>query len=378
MKSLSNRRARELLTSEQRLEFMSIPDHIGDYELGSHFTLSPADIEIIKRHRRDSNRLGFALQLCVLRFPGWTLSDVHNVPNRVVDYIAKQLDIDSKELKSYAGREQTKHEHLDEIRREFGFRNFTIHDYRQVSKFLLQHAMENGNVEYLIHSTLEELRKQKVILPAMTIIERLVWEVRQRAEDKIFKRLVSSLTTEQMAKLDDTLSQMPETSKTFLAWLRDIPGTNSPESFLKVVEKLECIRTLRLQIDTKGIHPNRLRQLSRIGPRYEPHSLRRFDTTKRYAIMVAYLLELIQDLTDQAFEIHDRQIMSLLSKGRKTQDEIQKRNGKSINEKVVQFANLGKALINARNEEVDPFVALEAIMPWEQLVQSVEEAEQIG
>lgn len=94
--------------------------------------------------------------------------------------------------------------------------------------------------------------------------------------------------------------------------------------------------------------------------------------------MVAYLLELIQDLTDQAFEIHDRQIMSLLSKGRKTQDEIQKRNGKSINEKVVQFANLGKALINARNEGVDPFVALEAIMPWEQLVQSVEEAEQIG
>ena len=378
MRSLSNRRARELLTSEQRLEFMSIPDHISDYDLGSHFTLSPMDIEIIKRHRRDSNRLGFALQLCVLRFPGCTLSDVHNVPNRVVDYIAKQLDIDSEELKSYAGREQTKHEHLDEIRREFGFRNFTVHDYRQISKFLLQHAMENGNVEYLIHSTLEELRKQKVILPAMTIIERLVWEVRQRAEDKIFKRLVSSLTTEQMAKLDDTLSQMPETSKTFLAWLRDIPGTNSPESFLKVVEKLEYIRTLRLQIDTKGIHPNRLRQLSRIGSRYEPHSLRRFDTTKRYAIMITYLLELIQDLTDQAFEIHDRQIMSLLSKGRKTQDEIQKQNGKSINEKVVQFANLGKALINARNEGVDPFVALEAIMPWEQLVQSVEEAEQLA
>lgn len=375
---MSNRRARELLTSEQRLEFMSIPDNISDYELGSHFTLSPADIEVIKRHRRDSNRLGFALQLCVLRFPGWTLSDVHNVPHCVVDYIAKQLDIDSEELKSYAGREQTKHEHLDEIRREFGFRNFTAHHYRQVFQFLLQHAMENGNAEYLIRTTIEELRKQKVILPAMTIIERLVWEVRQRAEDKIFKRLVSSLTTEQMGKLDDMLSLMPETSKTYLAWLRDIPGTSSPESFLKVVEKLEYIRTLRLQIDIKGIHPNRLRQLSRIGSRYESHSLRRFDTPKRYAILIAYLLELIQDLTDHAFEIHDRQIMSLLSKGRKTQEELQKQNGKSINEKVVHFAHLGKALIKARREGVDPFVALEAVMPWEELVQSVEEAEQLA
>lgn len=56
--------------------------------------------------------------------------------------------------------------------------------------------------------------------------------------------------------------------------------------------------------------------------------------------MIVYLLELIQDLTDQAFEIHDRQIMSLLSKGRKAQEERQKQNGKSINEKVVHFANL--------------------------------------
>ncbi|WP_414004413.1 hypothetical protein [Paenibacillus polymyxa] len=56
-------------------------------------------------------------------------------------------------------------------------------------------------------------------------------------------------------------------------------------------------------------------------------------------------MELIQGLTDLAFEIHDRQIMILLSKGRKAQEELQKQNGKSINEKVVHFADLGSALI---------------------------------
>ncbi|MGD6974459.1 DUF4158 domain-containing protein [Bacillus altitudinis] len=30
----------------------------------------------MKRHRRDHNRLGFAIQICVLRYPGWSLSDV--------------------------------------------------------------------------------------------------------------------------------------------------------------------------------------------------------------------------------------------------------------------------------------------------------------
>lgn len=93
--------------------------------------------------------------------------------------------------------------------------------------------MENGDAEYLIQAVIEEFRKQKVILPGMTVIERLVWEVRRRAEEKIFKHLVSALTIEQMEKLDHTLFHMPESSKTYLAWLRDIPGTVPQIHFLK-------------------------------------------------------------------------------------------------------------------------------------------------
>lgn len=135
---------------------------------------------------------------------------------------------------------------------------------------------------------------------------------------------------------------------------------------------------MQLQVDTKGIHPNRLRQLSKIGSRYEPHSFRRFNDPKKYAILVAYLLELIQDLTDLAFEIHDRQIMILFSKGRTAQEELQKQNGKSINEKVVHFADLGAALIKARSEGIDPFIALDAVMPWDRIVASVEEDKRLA
>lgn len=92
---MSSKRARELLTPEQRLEFMSIPEQISEFDLGSYYTLSQHDIEIIKRRRRDHNKLGFALQLCVLRFPGWTLSDIHDIPVIVLDYISKQLKIDA-------------------------------------------------------------------------------------------------------------------------------------------------------------------------------------------------------------------------------------------------------------------------------------------
>ncbi|MDM5436571.1 DUF4158 domain-containing protein [Bacillus hominis] len=101
---MSSKRTRELLTLDQRLEFVSISEQVSEYELGSYYTLSPHDIEIIKRHRRDHNKLGFALQLCMLRFPGWTLSDVHHIPDCVVSYIAKQLQISAQEIRIYAER----------------------------------------------------------------------------------------------------------------------------------------------------------------------------------------------------------------------------------------------------------------------------------
>lgn len=61
---------------------------------------------------------------------------------------------------------------------------------------------------------------------------------------------------------------------------------------------------------------------------------------------------------------------------RKTQEEMQKLNGKYANEKVNHFADLGTTLIQAREQGKDPFETLEAIMPWEDFVNSIEEAKQ--
>lgn len=135
---------------------------------------------------------------------------------------------------------------------------------------------------------------------------------------------------------------------------------------------------MKLSLNTNEVHPNRLLQLSRIGARYEPHSFRRFKENKKYAILVAYLVTLGQDLIDHTIEIHDRQMMILQSKGRKTQEEMQKQNGKSVNEKVVHFADIGAALIQARDEGLDPFSNIEKVMPWDKIVTSVEEAKKLA
>ncbi|MGU8454095.1 Tn3 family transposase, partial [Clostridium perfringens] len=79
-----------------------------------------------------------------------------------------------------------------------------------------------------------------------------------------------------------------------------------------------------------------------------------------------------KDLTDKAFEIHDRLIISLMAKGRKAQEELQKQNGKKINEKIIQFTSIGKALIKAKENNLDPYKAIEEIIDWSSLVKSIE------
>lgn len=367
---------KRLLSEVQRNELMDL-SRLTEWDLITFHTFSQHDLDLIFRHRRDYNRIGFAVQLALVRYPGWTLSEYNDIPTSVIGYIAQQLQLPPESFQNYAQRENTLWEHMGEIREVYGYTNFSPQHQEHLLQHLTKQALENGNTLHLIEIALSTLRQSKVILPAMYVIENIVWEAQQQADQKVYHMLYDSLTHEQKYKIDALL--MPtENGITPLAWLKEFPGQSSPEAFLKVVKRLERIRAIGLNIDTTEINSNRLRQLAKIGARYEPYAFRRFDDEKRYSILVAFLLETTQDLIDQAIEIHDRQMMNLQLKGRKAQEELQKVNGKKLNEKVVQFIGICDALIKAKKEGLNAFTALDGVMPWNKIVESVEEAKQLS
>ena len=169
-----------LLTNEQRLEFIQIPHNISKWEISKYYTFTDHDLEIINRHRRDYNRLGFALQLCCLRHPGWSLVNTEEIPTSVLSYIAEQIQVDPEEIEQYAQRKNTRSEHLQELREEYGFRNYNETDYNFLLQFLLPFALENDNVIRLIKLSIEELKKNSVILPGITTLERIVSEAKRQ------------------------------------------------------------------------------------------------------------------------------------------------------------------------------------------------------
>jgi Domain of unknown function (DUF4158) len=75
------------------------------------FTLSRADQELVAARRRDANRIGFAVQLALLRHPGIALAQVEQPIEPLVQWLAQQIDIPAEPFTDYARRPQTMTDH---------------------------------------------------------------------------------------------------------------------------------------------------------------------------------------------------------------------------------------------------------------------------
>lgn len=77
---------REVLSASSRIQLSAFPP-LEARDLIRYYTLSAHDLSLIMRHRGDENRLGFAVQLCHLRFPGWAWKVDGDTPQVVVTIV---------------------------------------------------------------------------------------------------------------------------------------------------------------------------------------------------------------------------------------------------------------------------------------------------
>src|SRR3954466_12395668 len=113
------------LSAVQRKALQQAHFDLSTREIARYGTLSGEDLDRIRRHRRDSNRFGFAVQLCLLRFPGWPPHRQDRVPLPLLQYVAEQLSISTDHIEEYFHRQPTRSDHLQEIMDLYGFRYLT-------------------------------------------------------------------------------------------------------------------------------------------------------------------------------------------------------------------------------------------------------------
>ena len=103
---------RSILSATERDGLLSLPE--SQEELIRYYTFSEPDLSLIKQRRGDANRLGFAVQLSLLRYPGYALANEMVVAGQVIQWIARQIRADANAWPKYAERDETRREHFQE------------------------------------------------------------------------------------------------------------------------------------------------------------------------------------------------------------------------------------------------------------------------
>jgi hypothetical protein len=111
-------RYRPLLKVSNWSDLIGIPSD--EEGLIRHFTLSGEDIDRVLARRGDNNQLGFAIQLCLMRYPSRALGPNETLPSAMLKFVAQQLEINSAAFADYARRDETRRDHAKEIQQYLG------------------------------------------------------------------------------------------------------------------------------------------------------------------------------------------------------------------------------------------------------------------
>jgi len=368
---------RSILSAAECESLLALPDTKD--ELIRHYTFSESDLSIIRQRRGSANRLGFAVQLCYLRFPGIVLGIDEQPFPPLLKLVADQLKVSIESWDEYGLREQTRREHLVELQTLFGFQPFTMSHYRQAVHTMTELAMQTDKGIVMANALIDYLRQRSIILPVINAVERACAEALTRANRRIYDTLAEPLSDSHRHRLDDLLKLRDNNKTTTLAWLRLSPVKPNSRHMLEHIERLKVWQALDLPIGVdRLIHQNRLLKIAREGGQMTPADLAKFEPQRRYATLVALAIEGMATVTDEIIDLHDRILGKLFNDAKKRHQKQFQASGKAINAKVRLFGRIGQVLLDAKQAGDDPFVAIETVISWEAFAKSVTEAQALA
>ena len=297
----------EFLTDEQAAAYGSFAGAPTRAELERFFFLDDQDRRMVERRRRNHNRVGFGLQLGTVRILGRFLDEPTAVPSVVVDYVAEQLGVDDPScVKVYGERPQTVLEHVWEIRRAYGYREFTEARV-ELSSWLDARAWTTGDgPKALFIASVEWLLKRKVLLPGVTTLTRVVSHAREQTTARLWECLFGLLDDQKQRKLERLLDVTEDARMSDLERLRQGPKRVSGPQMKAALQRVAEVAHLGfVGFDASVVPPRRLAELSRYGMACRANVLRRHPPQRRYATMLATVICLHARSVDDALDLFD-------------------------------------------------------------------------
>lgn len=305
------------------------------------------DKKKIGTYRGAHNRLGFAYQLAFTRLFNF-LPAQH--PLQVVDelltFVALQLDIDKKLIIHYSKYQQHISRHQKQVCDYLLVKAFNKSHTQLLCKYLFQEAQRLDQLSHLLAESKKFLKMQSILQPSNSTLQRLVARQREQARQYIFSRLLSMLTKNMMAKLEQLLT-IDNKRLSKLQFLKDPPAAPSVKSLLTLVRKLEIIEeTQILELDLTWVNNNYQRNLTKYVMRSSAHRLKELSSEHRYTALVCFLWQISKDTVDHMVEMHFKIMTTVYSTAENKITASMQEKRKSIKKSLNMLDVIGNILLN--------------------------------
>lgn len=345
----------DFLTTEQKSQYGQFSGDPNEAQLTRYFHLDEADRAFISNRRGDQNRLGFALQLTSVRFLGGFLSDLTLVPTNVQLFVARQLLIeDVAVLSGYAQRDTTKREHTAMIRKHYGYHEFSDPPWAfRLSRLLYTRAWISDERPGLAFDFATAwLIQNKILLPGVSTLSRLIAEIRERAGIRLWRQLSCLPTQEQREKLK-TLIKVPDGLRVSqFDHYRKGPTTISTPAFNAAVRRYLELKAFGMKaIDFTHIPPVRLKNLARHAGMVSMPKIARMAEDKRTAILVAFVRSYETIALDDALDILDLLITEIAGDAKKASQKNRLRTLKDLDKSALKLAEVCSLILDEKTTD---------------------------
>lgn len=297
------------LSDAQRVRYGCYDGPPSREQLARYFYLDAADREFIGRLRGDHNRLGFALQLGTARFLGVLPNSFIDIPDAVTGSIAAQLDLAvPPSLVAYeVGSPRKRHAAM--IRETYGFRELADDAnarFRLIRWLYTLCWSGDDRPSLLIDRATAWMLANKILLPGISTLERLVARIRDRAHRRLWRGLSEALSDTQREQIVALLDGDRGRSFHKLDALRAAPTKRAMMELMRHFERLDAIRAYELAPPAPTAVPNALvLRLARVARTMRPSAIAAAKEPRRSAIVVALFHTLEAIAIDDAVELFD-------------------------------------------------------------------------
>lgn len=301
----------QFLPKRQRYRPISLPQDFSDEEMARDWTLSGNDKLEVGKYRTGF-RLFVAIQLCSVRLYGRFLNDVHDLSPRIISYLNGQLDLPPSLTIQVPDRKATFTEQRRNILNYLGFQIFDDAVQAQLQHWLEAQARQGILPDELFRRAEDYLLDNRTLLPGPSVLERLIIHVCAEIHAQIFESLYQRLSPELRQAIDQLLTVPEGEQSSAFAQLKESPPAATISTLRAYLSRYRTVAETGIAaFDPHMLEPAFLDYLFKLAGRYSASDLKRFNETKRYALMICFLLETGKMLLDHLVKMHDQYVMEM-------------------------------------------------------------------